>query len=131
MSKKTIYISLGSIFLGLGLLGAFLPILPTTPFILLSAYFYSHGSPKLHKWLLNSPMFGPVIKNWEENGSISMRAKILATISITLLFTYSLLILDKPLLIKVLLVVVAISILIFIWTRPTAPKEKLDTSSLS
>jgi uncharacterized protein len=67
--------------MGLAIVGAFLPILPSTPFILLSAWFFSQSSEKWHKWLLDSQLFGPMITNWETNRCISARTKMFAIIA--------------------------------------------------
>jgi uncharacterized membrane protein YbaN (DUF454 family) len=72
------WLALGGAFLGLGLLGVVLPVLPTTPFLLLAAGCFAKSSPRLHRWLLGHPVFGPPIRNWEENGAISRPAKRLA-----------------------------------------------------
>jgi uncharacterized membrane protein YbaN (DUF454 family) len=76
--KRTVYKPLGFIFLLLGLLGIPLPILPSTPFILLSAWFFARSSERWHQWLLQSELFGPMIQNWEENRCISRRTKLVA-----------------------------------------------------
>jgi uncharacterized membrane protein YbaN (DUF454 family) len=67
--------------LGLGILGIFVPGLPTTVFILISAWAAMRGSERLHRWLLAHRQFGPVIRNWQATGSVSRRAKWAATIS--------------------------------------------------
>lgn len=75
---RGLWLAAGGLFLGLGLLGVVLPVLPTTPFMLLAAGCFAKSSPRLHGWLVNHPTFGPPIRNWEENGAISRRAKRLA-----------------------------------------------------
>ena len=75
---KTLCIILGSISLALGILGIFLPLLPTTPFLLLTAALYFKGSPRLYNWLLNHRHFGPYIRNFRENKAIPLRAKIVS-----------------------------------------------------
>jgi len=79
--KKTIYKPLGFVFLGLAILGILLPILPGTPFLLLSAWFFARSSERWHQWLLNSQLFGPLIGNWETNRCISRRTKAVALLS--------------------------------------------------
>ena len=81
---KVVYITLGSLSLALGILGIFVPLLPTTPFLLLTAALYFRGSPRLYDWLLSHKYLGPYIRNFRENKAIPLRAKI---ISITLLWS--------------------------------------------
>jgi uncharacterized membrane protein YbaN (DUF454 family) len=75
---RWLWLSLGLVFLALGLIGAFLPVLPTTPFLLVAAAAFAKSSPRLHGWLLGHPVFGPPILNWEKHGAISVGAKRLA-----------------------------------------------------
>ena len=82
--KNSIYKLLGFIALGLAILGIPLPVLPTTPFLLLSAWFFARSSEKWHKWLLANNTFGPIIQNWEENRAISVRTKIVAISSMVI-----------------------------------------------
>jgi uncharacterized membrane protein YbaN (DUF454 family) len=82
--KKTFYKPLGFLFLGLAVLGILLPILPGTPFLLLSAWFFARSSEKWHRRLLNSDLFGPMIRNWEQNRCISGRTKAVAMVSMLL-----------------------------------------------
>ena len=80
---KALYIVLGCISLGLGVLGIFLPVLPTTPFLLLSAALYCKGSPRLYKWLLDNKYLGAYIRNYREHRAIPLRGKI---VSVTMLW---------------------------------------------
>lgn len=73
---KYLYIILGSISLGLGIVGAFLPVLPTTPFLLLTAALYMKGSPRLYGWLIGHKYLGPYIRNFRENKAIPLHGKI-------------------------------------------------------
>lgn len=75
---KIILTILGILSLGLGVLGAFLPVLPTTPLLLLSAALFLRGNEKLYIWLMNHPKLGPYIKNFRENKSIPLRIKIIS-----------------------------------------------------
>lgn len=65
--------------LGIGIVGIFVPGLPTTVFVLISAYAAARGSERLHRWLLAHPRFGPAIGDWQAHGAVSRRAKWLAT----------------------------------------------------
>jgi uncharacterized membrane protein YbaN (DUF454 family) len=79
-----IYKLLGFLFLGLACLGFILPVLPGTVFLLVSAWCFGRSSEKWHQWLLTSDLFGPIIRNWEENRCISLRTKIVAIGSMVL-----------------------------------------------
>ncbi len=80
---RILYIILGSISLGLGVLGIFLPVLPTTPFLLLAAALWFKNSPKLYDWMIGNRYFGEYVRNFRENRAIPLRAKIA---SITLMW---------------------------------------------
>lgn len=80
---------LGFVFLGLGALGVVLPLLPTTPFILLSAACFARSSEKWHRWLLANDTFGPMISNWEEKRCISCRVKTIGILSMILVGGFS------------------------------------------
>jgi uncharacterized protein len=86
---RMLWLTAGILCLGLGLLGVVLPVLPTTPFLLLAAGCFAKSSPRLHAWLLAHPAFGPPIRNWEENGAISRPAKRLAVGSMAAVFALS------------------------------------------
>jgi len=80
---------LGFLFLGIALLGVFLPLLPTTPFVLLAAACFARSSEKWHRWMLENETFGPMIRNWEKNRCISCRVKLIAIASMILVGGYS------------------------------------------
>ena len=115
---RFILLATGWVSLALGIIGIFLPLLPTTPFVLLSAYCFSKSSPRLHQWLVNQPRLGPMIRNWEQQGSISQNAKVTATVLIVSLFSFSLLFLNISILLKSTLICIGAGVLGFIWTRP-------------
>lgn len=69
---------LGFLFLILALLGVFLPLLPTTPFVLVAAACFAKSSERMHRWLLANATFGPMIRNWEERRCVSCRVKVIA-----------------------------------------------------
>lgn len=80
---RIILVIVGSVSLILGLLGIFLPVLPTTPFLLLSAAVWVKASPRLYTWLITHRVFGEYIRNFRENRALPLRVKI---ISVSLLW---------------------------------------------
>lgn len=117
--KKYLLNYAGHFFLVLGIIGAFLPVLPTTPFLLLAAYFYSRTNHELHNWLYNHKTFGPPLRDWDEHKVIGIKAKIIATAAISLVLFWRIPRLEVASLIKGLIVVVLTGVLIFIWSRPS------------
>ena len=89
---RALWFALGGANLALGVLGALLPLLPTTPFIILAAFCFAKCSPALHARLLRSPTFGPAIRNWRERRAISKRGKIasVAAMSASLILSFAL-----------------------------------------
>jgi len=102
----------------LGLIGAFLPLLPTVPFMILAAFCFSKSSERLHNWLISHKIFGPFIEDWNRNGAINKRAKLISTISIVVVFCISLLFGIKTLILVIQAIILSM-VLIFIWSRPT------------
>ncbi|MCB0379017.1 MAG: YbaN family protein [Bdellovibrionales bacterium] len=100
---------LGFLFTLLGVIGALLPVMPTTPFLILAAYFFSKCSPRFHQWLLNLPYFGPIIKNYEKDRTLSPKVKAQA-IGTMLLFVASsyYFLWDSPSSLKILLATLGI-----------------------
>ena len=76
--RRWLYVGLGCIFLGLGSVGAFLPGLPTTPFLILASYFLIRSSPRLHRRMLRSKTFGPLLRDWERHRGLKRRVKFVA-----------------------------------------------------
>lgn len=80
------FIAAGFMFVGIGLVGVVMPVLPTTPFMLLAAACFARGSERFYQWLLNNRTFGPTIQEWRRHRSIPYRTKIfaIALMSLTL-----------------------------------------------
>ncbi len=122
--KRIVYLIFGHIFFVLGVAGAFLPILPTTPFLLLATLFYSKSSPKFYHWIIEHPIIGKPVRDWNESGVIRPWAKILATIMILSVIVLKFQKLNIPENLKIIFSIILIGVLIFIWTRPNSDKIK-------
>jgi uncharacterized protein len=79
---RTLYLVTGWMFVGLAAAGVALPLVPTTPFLIVAAACFARSSPRFHAWLLGSRVFGPLIRTWQESRSIPRRAKALAVLVI-------------------------------------------------
>ncbi|CAH1693975.1 conserved membrane hypothetical protein [Hyphomicrobiales bacterium] len=80
---RGVYLALGLFFVALGFVGAFLPVLPTTPFLILAASCFARSSRRLERWLMRHPWFGPMLQEWRLRGAIPRKAKIMALAGIT------------------------------------------------
>jgi len=88
--SRLLWLVLGVLAVMLGLIGAFLPILPTTPLMILAAFFFSKSSPRLEAMLLDHRTFGPIIAQWRETGSIARNIKFIAVGTMAGVFLLSL-----------------------------------------
>jgi uncharacterized membrane protein YbaN (DUF454 family) len=116
---RTSFVVMGHASLAVGFVGIFVPLLPTTPFVLLAAVCYSRGSDRFHTWLHQHPRFGPMIIAWREHRAIGARAKVVAAITVLLSVTYSSIRLDPPW--DVVALLVGVGVLTFILSRPSTP----------
>jgi uncharacterized membrane protein YbaN (DUF454 family) len=113
----------GTFSLTIGAIGIFLPILPTTPFLLLAAACYLRSSQRMHKWLLNNRWFGEYIRNYQEGRGIPLKTKILAMTVLWLAIIYSAFIaLDEILIAQVALLLIALGVSIHLVRLPTLKK---------
>jgi uncharacterized membrane protein YbaN (DUF454 family) len=78
--QRVLWLLAGGCSLLLGIVGIFLPLLPTTPFVLLAAFCFSRGSLRCERWLLQHPRFGPMVRDWRAHHAIPRRAKQLALV---------------------------------------------------
>lgn len=93
---RQLYIVIGVIFVGLGFIGIFLPLLPTTPFLIIAVWAFSKGSPRLERWLLHHPRFGPLLRDWRAHRVIPLRAKLFAWSMMLASFSYLMWFSDVP-----------------------------------
>lgn len=105
---------------GLGFAGAFLPLLPTVPFMLLAAFCFARSSERFHHWLMTHPRFGQAIADWQAHGAIGRRAKQLAMVTVLASLGISLLI-GVPGRVVAIQAVALVCVAVFILTRPDGP----------
>lgn len=115
------WLLVGFVCLALGAIGIALPLLPTTPFVLVAAVAFARSSDRLHAWLVNHDVFGSLIDNWHRYGAISRRAKVVSVVSMAAVLLVSLAMAAPTAVIVVQLVVLGGAAL-FILTRPEPPK---------
>ena len=110
----------GGVFLALAVIGILLPLVPTTPFLLLACFCFARSSQRLHDWLLHHPRFGPLIRDWRDHGAIRPRAKISAVLVMVAALLLSVLMgLGLRLILVQALCMAAAAT--FILTRPSGP----------
>lgn len=115
--------------LALGILGVFLPVLPTTPFILLAAWAATRGSPTLLAWLESHPMFGQMLRDWRRGGVVSRKAKWSATIVMASSAIVILVFVRKPVVQAVAIGCMA-CVLAWLWLRPEVmPQDRNSAAS--
>lgn len=120
-SARAIWVLVGLIALALGAVGVFLPLLPTTPFILVAAFAFANSSERLHNWLVEHNVFGPLIANWRRYGAISRSAKVAGVLSMVAVVALSI-VLQFPTSIIVVQAIVLSAAALFILTRPMPPR---------
>ncbi|HNW50550.1 MAG TPA: YbaN family protein [Prolixibacteraceae bacterium] len=100
---KLLFILLGTLSLSLGILGIFVPGLPTTPFLLLTAFFYLKGSNKLYNWLINNKLLGKYIKNYQRRKGMTRQQKIYSISLMWIMIILSAGFLVHPLVVRIII----------------------------
>lgn len=117
--KRILFIFLGTIFLGIGCIGIILPILPTTPFLLLAAACYIRGSPRIYKKLISNRVFGNFLSNYLKRKGISWQQKGVSIFSLWLMILVTIIYVLDNILLRVLLLAIALAVSIHLLSLPT------------
>jgi uncharacterized membrane protein YbaN (DUF454 family) len=117
--RKFFFNVVGCICVGLAFLGLFLPLLPTTPFLLLAAYCFSRGSARLHAWLLHQPTLGSIIRDWNEKRVIRPRVKAAAVVTTILILSPALIFGSFHPALKGFSIVVGLVVIVMIYRQPS------------
>ena len=120
--RRAIWFAVGASALALGALGVFLPLLPTTPFVLVAVFAFGKSAPMLAGWLESSRTFGPVIADWQENGAINRRVKALAIAMMAAVFLFSIA-MSVPAAVLIVQAICMTGAAVFILSRPDGPAE--------
>ena len=119
--RRLFWNAAGLLFFAIGVVGAFLPFLPTVVFMLVAAFCFARGSKRLHTWLVNHPHFGPAIQDWHRHGAIRRSAKRMAMVAIALSFAFSVGVGFAAWVLAIQALVLG-GVSVFILTRPEGPR---------
>ena len=117
--KRSLFILAGTVCLIIGAIGILLPILPTTPFLLLAAACYYKGSERMHRWLLNNKWFGNYIRNYKEGKGISLKAKAFTLSLLWITISYSAFFVTNTLVFQIILLGIALAVSVHVMALPT------------
>ena len=111
---KILLIATGTFLIILSIIGIFIPVLPTTPFLLLAAALYARSSKRFYNWLINNRILGRYIKNYREGKGIPLKVKIIAISILWITIGYSAIFAMEILWVRILLVIIAIGVTVHI-----------------
>ncbi len=121
---RAIFLAVGSLCVLLGVIGLFLPLLPTTPFLLLAAACYARGSRRFYDWLLANRTFGPLIYEWRKHRSIPYRTKISAIVLMSFTLGISITFFVPIMWVKVLLGAMGVGLAIWMYRMPSRDRPR-------
>lgn len=124
---RVVYAAAGFVFLGLGIAGYVLPVLPGTVFILVSVWFFAMSNARMYRWVLNHPRFGPTVRAYRAGHGIPRRIKVLAITLMAASIAFSVVFALQSTLPRVILVAVGVVGAVFILTRPTTERVLAGT----
>jgi uncharacterized membrane protein YbaN (DUF454 family) len=124
--KKVFFIAAGVVFLVLGLIGIFLPVLPTTPFLLLAAACFFRGSDQLYNWLLHHKLLGSYLRYYRAYRAISIRAKLISILTLWLVIGFSVFAMSATPWLQITLIVIAVGVSVYLVSVRTLTREMME-----
>jgi len=121
-TARFVLLGLGWLFVGLGTLGILLPLLPTTPFLLLAAWAFARSSRRFHDWLYRHPRFGPALRAWRDHRAVPLRAKVVAILVMAASLSYVMFLTRNPLWVSLVMAGVMLPVALWLTTRPSRPE---------
>jgi uncharacterized membrane protein YbaN (DUF454 family) len=116
---RAVFLVLGTLFVVLGVIGIVVPVLPTTPFLLLAAACFARGSQRAHDWLLANPAFGPLIREWQQHRAIPRRTKIFAIALMSATLAASIVFFVEPAWLKAVLAAIGVALVLWLASVPS------------
>lgn len=116
---RALLIGIGWVALSIGIVGVILPVLPTTPFVLVAAACFAKSSPRFYRALMNHKWLGPYLRAWRNEKRIPIRAKILATVMIVITLVPSAIFLIPVFAVKIFILVIGAAVIAYIWRFPS------------
>ena len=124
---RAVLLVVGTASLLIGLIGIVLPILPTTPFLLVTAACYARASTRLYRWLIGQRSLGPIITEWRRSRSLPPGVKVRALVAVIITFALSVILVDATV-VRVLLIATAVILAAFLYRIPTARAEAMSVN---
>lgn len=121
-TARFVLLGLGWLFVALGTLGIALPLLPTTPFLLLAAWAFARSSRRFHDWLYRHPRFGPALRAWRDHRAVPIRAKVAALLVMAASLSYVMFLTQNPLWVSLVMAAVMLPVALWLTTRPSRPE---------
>lgn len=121
--KRGLFIILGFIFVGIGTIGIFLPVLPSTVFFLMAAYFFARSSERFYIWLHENKLFGQQLKNYREGRGMSVRTKVILIVLLWISILGSVLFAVDNYILKFILIMISFGVTIYLMRLKTSPAE--------
>ena len=120
------YVCLGWLMVSLGIIGAFVPLMPTTIFLILASWFFARSSPRLETWLLDHPQFGSTLRAWNETGAVPGTAKVMACVGMSAGFALFLIGVHPSLWLAGAVAAPMLASAVYVVSRPTPRKVPIE-----